>query len=62
MGIEYKVSVVNFYRHKECASKWVDLWDCGCNDRCPKCDAEIEPYLSLSGREIAALVKQRKHI
>ena len=24
--------------------KWTDEWDCTCNDRCPKCSVEIEPY------------------
>jgi hypothetical protein len=24
--------------------KWTDEWSCTCNDRCPKCRAEIEPY------------------
>ena len=22
---------------------WSDAWTCACNDRCPECDAEIEP-------------------
>jgi hypothetical protein len=26
-----------------CGSAWWDEWDCICNDRCPTCDAEIEP-------------------
>ncbi len=24
--------------------EWSDTWCCACNDRCPVCDAEIEPY------------------
>jgi len=58
MGMDYKESVVNFYRHRECGSHWVDLWNCGCNDRCPKCNAEIEPYISLGGREIEAMIRR----
>ena len=27
-----------------CGADWWDEWDCLCNDRCPRCDAEIEPY------------------
>jgi len=23
---------------------WEDEWDCACNDRCPSCNKEIEPY------------------
>ena len=26
-----------------CGTNWWDEWDCLCNDRCPTCDAEIEP-------------------
>ena len=33
-----------YYRCSECGHEWQDEWDCLCNDRCPKCNAEIEPY------------------
>lgn len=36
----------NYYKCSECGAEWQDEWDCTCNDRCPKCDAEIEPYKS----------------
>lgn len=36
----------NFYRCSECGHEWQDEWSCGCNDRCPKCRTEIEPYRS----------------
>lgn len=36
----------NFYRCSECGTEWEDEWECACNDRCPKCNAEIEPYKS----------------
>ena len=26
-----------------CGTDWWDEWDSLCNDRCPTCDAEIEP-------------------
>jgi hypothetical protein len=29
-----------------CQTEWEDGWDCGCNDRCPDCNKEIEPYES----------------
>ncbi|WP_313479181.1 hypothetical protein, partial [Stutzerimonas kunmingensis] len=35
---------VNFYRH--CGAEWQDAWSCQCNDECPVCGAEIEPYRS----------------
>ena len=24
--------------------EWQDEWDCLCNDRCPECNEETEPY------------------
>lgn len=42
----------NHYRHVECPAipkgedhpEWSDEWSCMCNDECPNCGAEIEPY------------------
>lgn len=39
----------NHYRH--CKTEWNDEWSCTCNDRCPVCNAEIEPYESDDLRE-----------
>jgi uncharacterized protein (DUF983 family) len=36
----------NYYRCPECGEEWQDVWDCKCNDRCPNCNTEIEPYQS----------------
>lgn len=36
----------NFYHCPVCDEKWEDEWDSTCNDHCPGCDAEIEPYHS----------------
>jgi PHP family Zn ribbon phosphoesterase len=36
----------NYYRCEKCNVDWEDTWSCTCNDRCPKCNAEIEPHLS----------------
>ena len=38
-------SVVNTYEH--CRQSWDDTWSCACNDRCPECNAEIEPARSV---------------
>lgn len=38
----------NTYEH--CGTTWNDEWSCMCNDRCPVCNAEIEPSYS---KEIA---------
>ena len=40
----------NKYRHEDCRKQpgveWEDTHDCTCNDRCPSCNAEIQPYHS----------------
>lgn len=35
----------NYYRCP-CGAVWHDCWDAQCNDRCPSCRREIEPYAS----------------
>jgi hypothetical protein len=35
---------INRYRH--CGQEWEGRWSSSCNDRCPVCNAEIEPYES----------------
>lgn len=37
---------LNKYYCDECKIEWWDEWSCMCNDRCPECDWEIEPYES----------------
>jgi len=37
---------VNFYQCPDDGKKWVMTWSCMCNDRCPSCKHEIEPYRS----------------
>jgi uncharacterized protein with PIN domain len=44
MSIDPKPRFTNFYRH--CGEEWQDQWDSMCNDRCPECNKEIEPYKS----------------
>ena len=38
----------NYYRCPYDGTKWTDEWSCACDDRCPACRAEIEPYLTES--------------
>jgi hypothetical protein len=38
-------SFENIYYH--CGQQWQDEWSCQCNDRCPVCGCEIEPYESV---------------
>lgn len=47
-------SFVNHYRcegNHDCRTQhepleWTDTWSCACNDRCPTCRTEMEPYES----------------
>ncbi len=36
----------NHYRCPQDGGTWRDTWSCMCNGRCPKCNAEIEPFMS----------------
>jgi hypothetical protein len=36
----------NRYHHQDCKTSWDDEYSCTCNDRCPVCNAEIEPESS----------------
>lgn len=36
----------NSYHCESCNEDWEDEWDCACNDKCPTCNKEIEPYES----------------
>ena len=37
----------NFYECSQCGTIWTDEWDCMCDDHCPNCKAETEPYHSV---------------
>ena len=53
----------NYYTHPECGVSWTDEWSCMCNDRCPACDAEIEPEESeeiASGEEEESAIALRR--
>jgi O-acetyl-ADP-ribose deacetylase (regulator of RNase III) len=43
---EEQIKFRNFYRCSDCNTEWDDEWSCTCNDKCPDCNKEIEPYLS----------------
>ena len=47
MDAEVQTLYRNFYECSECGTKWTDEWDCMCNDCCPKCSCEIEPFDSV---------------
>lgn len=44
---------LNHYRCPNDGEEWSDEADCQCNDRCPICRAEIEPYDSEDIEESA---------
>jgi transcription initiation factor IIE alpha subunit len=37
---------VNYYRCSRDSIDWADAWSCTCNDKCPICNAEVEPFRS----------------
>ena len=37
----------NSYHCPICNTEWTDEWSCMCNDKCPNCNAEIEPHDSV---------------
>jgi hypothetical protein len=37
----------NSYDCPICDTQWTDKWSCMCNDKCPNCNAEIEPFESV---------------
>lgn len=41
-----QLQFVNYYQCPDDGKKWVMTWSCMCNDRCPQCNHEIEPYKS----------------
>lgn len=38
---------VNYYECPYDGTEWQDRWSCQCNDKCPLCGKEIEPYESV---------------
>ena len=54
---------INHYHCDNCDTEWEDNWSCACNDHCPKCNREIEPYetqdLDLLGNLITAEATER---
>ena len=39
----------NHFYH--CGQQWDDTWSCQCNDECPVCGCEIEPYASTDNTD-----------
>ena len=37
---------LNYYKCPDDGTEWTMIWSCMCDDRCPKCNSEIEPYMS----------------
>jgi len=37
---------VNYYHCPDDGAEWKLTWSCMCNDRCPTCNDEIEPFRS----------------
>jgi len=43
---EEQIRFLNHYKCPDDGTEWSDEWSCACNDRCPTCNKEIEPYES----------------
>jgi O-acetyl-ADP-ribose deacetylase (regulator of RNase III) len=41
-----RIKFHNYYHCLDCDTEWEDDWSCTCNDKCPDCNKEIEPYKS----------------
>lgn len=46
----------NCYVH--CGMVWADDWDCACNDECPVCHGEIEPFATIEDGDLGLFVGQ----
>lgn len=46
MSKESKTNIFHNFYECPCGETWEDHWSCACNDKCPSCNAEIEPYKS----------------
>lgn len=47
-GNSLPLAWTNYY-FCNCGTEWVDQWSCCCNDRCPRCNTETQPYISDDG-------------
>ena len=45
IDLKIKDCFENYFYH--CGNSWIDIWSCACNDECPVCEQEIEPYDTL---------------
>jgi len=44
---EQPTQFINYYKCYECNHKWIDVWDCMVDDRCPSCGFKHNsPYKS----------------
>jgi hypothetical protein len=50
---------MNHYRCS-CGAQWHDEWSASCNDRCPTCNKEIEPYDSEDRTAVICTVDNEK--
>lgn len=50
------IQFTNHY-HCPCGEEWVDVWSSACNDKCPDCNREIEPYASDDGSMTSAEIE-----
>jgi hypothetical protein len=51
---------LNHYVH--CRTLWDDEWECMCNDRCPVCNCEVEPFASDELNENGMVIGEISHV
>ncbi len=56
LGDQAMAWVLKYYECSVCGTKWTDEWSCACNDRCPECWTETEPY---DDKDLTYLVEHR---
>jgi hypothetical protein len=46
VAADEEIRFINHYQCPDDGTEWTDRWSCACNDKCPTCNKEIEPYES----------------
>ena len=57
---EVAAKYINHFIH--CHTHWTDTWDCTCDDDCPICHWEIEPFASAEIDENGNVVETIWHV
>lgn len=50
----------NHYLCLDDSTRWDSGWSCMCNDRCPTCDAVVEPYAMTNSSDESEVIHDRE--